>query len=132
MSQADIETLRLGYEAMNRGDLDGALRVAHPDIEWKTADRHPLAGTYRGHDEVRRFFEETREAFEEVTVLPEEFIQCDDRIAVFVLMRSRPMDSSVAVEIRIAHLWTMRDGKAARCEVFPERERALEAAGLRE
>ena len=90
MSQADIETLRLGYEAMNRGDLDGALRLAHSDIEWKTADRHPLAGTYRGHDEVRRFFEETRGAFEEVTVLPEEFIQCDDPRRQGCPLRSLP------------------------------------------
>jgi ketosteroid isomerase-like protein len=31
-----------------------------------------------------------------------------------------------------AHLWTFREGKAIRLEVFSSRERALEAAGLRE
>ena len=35
---------------------------------------------------------------------------------------------SLMVEIQAGHLWTMRDGKAARCEIFPEREKALEAA----
>jgi hypothetical protein len=34
------------------------------------------------------------------------------------------------VKVRAAHLWTMRGGKAASCEVFPEREKALAAAGL--
>jgi ketosteroid isomerase-like protein len=28
------------------------------------------------------------------------------------------------------HLWTMRDGKAMRLEIFPRRDKALEAAGL--
>ena len=53
-------------------------------------------------------------------------------IVVFLGVRSRPRGSSVAMEIRVAHVWTMRDGKAARCELFPVREEALEAVGLRE
>jgi hypothetical protein len=36
------------------------------------------------------------------------------------------------VEIRAGHVWTMRDGKAARLEIFPEREKALESIGLLE
>jgi hypothetical protein len=35
------------------------------------------------------------------------------------------------VEIRAGHVWTMRDGKPARLEVFPEREKALAAAESR-
>jgi ketosteroid isomerase-like protein len=97
MSQADIETIRAGYEAVNRGDWDSAFRAAHQDFEWKTADRVPLAGTYRGPEEVRWFFDDQRNAFEEMH-----------------------------------NVWTMRDGKAARCEVFPVREEALEAVGLSE
>ena len=52
MSQEDRETLRLVYEAYNRGDSAGALCGMHPDIEWKTIR---TGGPYRGHDEVRRF-----------------------------------------------------------------------------
>jgi hypothetical protein len=46
------------------------------------------------------------------------------------LMRSRPKGSSAVVEIRAGRLWTMRQGKAARLEIFPERAKALKAAGL--
>jgi hypothetical protein len=35
------------------------------------------------------------------------------------------------VENRIGHLWTMREGKAARVQVFPRREEALENLGER-
>ena len=36
------------------------------------------------------------------------------------------------IEIRNGHLWALRDGKALSLWIFPEPEKALEAAGLRE
>ena len=89
-------------------------------------------GTYRGAEEARRFFEDLFEPFEEVTVDPEQFFEHGDQIAVFVRVRLKPTRSNALVENRIGHLWTMREGKATRLEVFPRREDALEAAGLRE
>jgi ketosteroid isomerase-like protein len=67
-------------------------------------------------------------AFEEVITEPEEFFERGDRVVVFVLMHLRPRGSSAVVDMRVGHLWTMRDGQAVRCEVFPERRDALEAA----
>jgi ketosteroid isomerase-like protein len=49
-----------------------------------------------------------------------------------VLVRSRPRGSSAVVANRIAHLWTMRDGKVVRFQIFPEPTRGLEAVGLSE
>jgi ketosteroid isomerase-like protein len=129
MSQADIELLRAGYEAVNRGERELAFRDAHPDFELKTADRVTNPGTYRGREDTLAFFDDLFEAFEEVRTEPEEFFDHGDRIVAFVVVRSRPKGSSAFVENRIAHVWTMRDGKVARLEIFPEREKALEAVG---
>jgi ketosteroid isomerase-like protein len=128
MSQGDRETLRLVYEAYNRGDWASALRAMHREIEWKTT----RTGTHRGHDEVRRFMEDMREPFEEVVVEPDEWFDHGERIVVFLRIRARPRGSDAIAENRVGHLWTMRDGKAIRCETFPRREEALEAAGLEE
>jgi uncharacterized protein len=130
MSRADIETLRVAYEAFNRGDWDAATRFAHPEFELQTADRVPNPGTYRGAEEARRFFEDLFAPFEEMVVEPEQFFERGDQIVVFVLARLRPTGSSAVVENRIGHLWTMREGKVSRLQVFPRREEALEAAGL--
>jgi ketosteroid isomerase-like protein len=132
MSQADIETLRAGYEAVNRDDWNEAFDFAHPEFELKTADRIVNPGTYRGPEEVRRFFEDLLEPFEQVVIEPEEFFERGDQIVVFVLLRFRPTGSSAVVENRIGHLWTMREGKATRLELFPRREDALDAVGLSE
>jgi len=40
--------------------------------------------------------------------------------------------SGAEVEQRFAQLWTVRDGKIVRMEMYPDREDALEAVGLPE
>jgi ketosteroid isomerase-like protein len=127
MSQADIETLRVVYAAAGRGDWDAVLSAVHPDFEWKTT----LVGTHRGHDEVRRFFEDQREPFDQLVAEPEEFFGRGGRIVVFLRVRYQPRGTTVVPpEVRVGHLWTMREGRAVRCETFPKREEALKAAGL--
>ena len=132
MSQADIETLRLGYEAFNRGDWDATVPLAHPEFELQAADRAVHPGTYRGAEAARQFFEDLFEPFEEVVIEPEEFYERDDQIVVFLVARFRPTGSSAFVENRIGHLWTIHEGKFARLAIFPRREDALEALGLSE
>jgi uncharacterized protein len=130
MSQADIDILRAGYDAFNRGDREAVFSAASADFELTTADRVTNPGTYRGIAAARDFFDDLFAPFEEVMVEPEEFFENGDRIVTLIVVRSRPRGSSAVVENRIAHLWTMRDGKVARLHIFPERHRALEAAGL--
>ena len=102
----------------------------HPDFEYKLPDRDPLAGTYSGREKAKRVLDDQLEAFEEAIAEPEEFFERGDQIVVFVRVRSRPRGSSASIEIRVAHLWTMRDGELVRCELFPVREEALEAVGI--
>jgi ketosteroid isomerase-like protein len=92
----------------------------------------PNAGTYLGGAEATRFMEDFWAPFEEVSIEPQEFRQSGDRIVVRLRVRSRHRGSRAFVEIQVAALWTMRDGKPIRCEMFPEPEKALEAAGLAE
>jgi ketosteroid isomerase-like protein len=127
MSRADIEELRARYVAVSGGDRAAAFRDVHPDFELKTATRVPNAGTYRGAEEATQFLEDLWEPFEQVILEPEEFFERGDRIAVFLLVHFRHEGSDAVVENRIGALWTMRAGKPVRCEMFPEREKALQA-----
>jgi ketosteroid isomerase-like protein len=130
MMRDEVEMLRAGYEALNRGDWDVAFRLAHSDFEWKTDNRLPNAGTYRGREEIARFLADQRQPFDEVVQVPEEFFEKGNQVVVFVRMGSRPKGSSSFTESHIAHVWTFRDGKAARAEAYAEREKALDAVGL--
>ena len=130
MSQADIDDIRARYEAVSRGDRAAMCRDVHPGFALKTPDRVPNAGTYLGEQEANRFMLDFWEPFEEVTVEPQEFIERGDQIVVTLLVRNRYKGSSAFVEIQVASIWTMRDGKPIRCEMFPEREQAFAAAGV--
>ena len=131
MSAADIEDIRARYRAITSNDRGAAFRDVHSGFTLKTPDRVPNAGTYFGAEEAIRFFEDFWAPFEEVSVEPEEFFEKDDQIAVFLRVRLRPRDSSAPVELRVGALWVMKDGKPLRVEMYPEREQALEAVGLK-
>jgi ketosteroid isomerase-like protein len=130
VGKAEIQDLREGYEAASRGDLAGAFRSVTEDFEMHPADRAPDPRTLHGTDSVIPFFQDLFEPFEQVDMEPQEFFERGDQIVVFLRLRFHPTGSSAVVENQIAHLWTFRDGKGVRCQIFPEREKALEAAGL--
>jgi ketosteroid isomerase-like protein len=132
MSDEIIERLSTIYEAVSRGDWDTASSALPDDFELRPAPDNPLAGVYRGPSEVLPFFQEFWAAFADVRTEPEEFIDLDDRIVVFLLMRMTPADSEATLETKVAHLWTVENGEIVRCEVFRERADALEAAGVSE
>jgi ketosteroid isomerase-like protein len=130
MSQADIEEIRARYAAVNAGDRGAMFRDVHPGFALKTPDEVPNAGTYLGEKEATRFIEDFWAPFEEVNAEPEEFIEAGDQVVVFLHVRNRHRGSSAFVDIRVAITWTMRDGKPIMCQMFPQREQALAAAGL--
>jgi uncharacterized protein len=130
VASANIELVRRGYEAFNRGDIDAAFELLDPEIEWVTDERVPFAGTYHGRDEVRRLLSDQLEVFGDLTMEPLELFEAGDQVVAFVRQRGRGEASGATIEITVGHLWTIRDGKAIRWEGFPEREKALEAAGL--
>jgi uncharacterized protein len=126
----NVELLKQGYEAFNQGDLEDVFELLDPGIEWVTDERVPFAGTYHGHDEIRQLLRDQEEVFGQLAMEPYEFFETGDQVVVFVRQRARGHASGAEIEITIGHLWTIRNGKAVRWQGFPEREKALEAAGL--
>ena len=129
MSQENVEIVRKVYEALNRRDWDAAFHDTHPDFEL-TTQRGPTPGTRRGRTQAQEFAEEYFMAFGKMIWDPEEFFGDRDQIVVFVRIDSQPKGGSVDMEVRIGHLWTIREGTILSLKTFAVREEALEAAGL--
>jgi ketosteroid isomerase-like protein len=130
MSDRELELIRSAYEAGNRRDWDAMFAHFHPDAEWESDPRVPNAGVFRGRDEVRRFIEDQDAPFQSTVAEIERLIPSGDQVVALVKVTRRMRGSTAEMQVRIAHLWTLRDGKFARVQSFAERERALEAAGL--
>ena len=125
MAQADVETLRQGYEALNRGDLSGVLELLDVDIEWHEPDPSPEAGTHQGRDSFERFFRSWIESFEDFRIEPEQVVERDQRLIAVVRQTGRGRSSGVEISARLAHVWTVVDGRAVRWESVADPEQAL-------
>ena len=134
MSQENVEIIRPAYEALSRGDVDAVLQICSPDIECRLPEGGINTGTLRGHQALKGFLESYIDAFESFRLEPEEVLDADDQVVVFLRVLGRGRGSGLEVDTRPGHVWTMQGDKAVRVEVFPHRDRqaALEAAGLRE
>jgi ketosteroid isomerase-like protein len=131
MSQENVETVRRIYQAFGQGDFAQALEEAEPDFEWIPPEQD-IQGPVRGPDDLRRFLEDQNETFKDFRVEAEELREHGDQVLALIRVRGRGRTSSVEFDIRAATLWTFCGDRLIRGQVFPEREKALEAAGLRE
>jgi len=61
----------------------------------------------------------------------EELLDAGERVVAIVRQRGRSKATGVSVEMHFAQVWTLRDGKQIRMEMYSNPEEALEAAGLR-
>jgi ketosteroid isomerase-like protein len=135
MSQENVEIARRGYAALAAGDVEAVLEFIDRNIEVEIYTGRPdLPESQRLHGHLG-FLENLRqltEAFEDIQVEPEEFVEVGDELVVLVHATARGQGSGISVDNRIAHVWTLRDGKATRFRVYLSKEQALEAAGLTE
>jgi hypothetical protein len=130
MTLENVELARQGYEAFRTGRLEAVLEMMDPDIEWSEGVDVPEPQVYRGHDGVRRQQEQFEAAWESFELEAEEFIDAGDKVVVLLKIRARGRGSEIEIEGRAAHVWTVRDGKAIRLEMYIDPARALEAAGV--
>ncbi len=56
MAHPNEDLIRRGYEAFGKGDMDTLNELFADDIVWHTPGKSPIAGDYKGKQEVFAFF----------------------------------------------------------------------------
>lgn len=120
---SNTDILRTGYDAFARGDVPAVLALFDSGIEWYAPDELPGGGTYRGPEEVARFFAGLPEHYQELSVSPQRFLADGDRVAVEGVHRGRI--GGVAFEAGFVHVWTLRDGKATHFREYMDTGKVL-------
>jgi ketosteroid isomerase-like protein len=132
MSRENVDKAREFIEAYNRRDFDAAVEFFDSEIEWVLPERQS-SDSCRGPEEVKRFWEGIDETFEELRLVPQEFVDAGDQVATRLRHHGRGKGSGVEVEEELYHqVVTFRAGTMVRIEYFGEWSEALEAVGLRE
>jgi ketosteroid isomerase-like protein len=107
-----------------------ALELMADDVVWDFSRRQVEPEVYHGHEGVLRFIGQLLEGWSELRMEPSEFIAVGNRVLVLLAVKGSGRSTSLEAAERIAHLWTVNDGKATRLEYFgdvAQARRALEA-----
>jgi ketosteroid isomerase-like protein len=117
-------------EAITTGDLESALEVCHPEIEFLSV--LAVSGRrYHGHQGIRQYFDDVASAWAEWRVEVHEIVPGPDgRVAIVLHMHARGKESGAILSERADHVWTLKDGRLLRNEPFRERGAALRELGI--
>ena len=107
------ETVRGLYQNFAAGDVPAVLAAFADDIEWTEADGFPLAGTYVGPQAVLEgVFMRLGEFSDNWSVHVNRFIADGDTVVADGWYRWSHKATGKPCEVRMAHVWTLADGKA--------------------
>lgn len=79
-----------------------------------------------------QFFADRAEMFGGLQTDLERLWDVGDRVLAFIRVTGTGETSGAGFDIRVAHVWTVRDGLVVRGEGYGDRDEALKAAGVRE
>ena len=120
--ERNVEIIRGLYGALEQRDGVTPYEIYAPDIVWEIeGDAVGLANVYRGHDGVRQFWRDWLVSFVAVDMELREIADHGDR--VLGVVREHNIGRASGVEIDRLHyaIWTLRDGKVIRLQVFYDR-----------
>lgn len=138
MSQENVEIVRRIYEAVASRDRARTLELYDAGVELVFAPgtlADHIGGTtvWSGHDGLRRFDSDLREAFEDFETTYEDLIDGGEHVLSVSRYRGRGRSSGVDVHGPLQFgVWSVRDGKVTRVAWYATRDDAFEAAGLPE
>ena len=112
-----------GYEAFGRGDMAALAELMADDIEWVVpgdpAD-NPDAGTFKGKEAVMGWFGGLGSNLDFTTFEPREFIAQNDKVVSLVYAEATARKTGRTLINHEAHVWTFRDGKVARFQIYED------------
>ncbi len=133
MSQENVEIVRRGYEHFQAtGELPA--QVIAPGFVW---DMSKFGGVvdqeaFEGIEATRRFVQDWNDAWDHWEIEVGRLHDAGDQVVAVVRQRGQSKTTGMHVEMVFAQVWTVRDGKEIRMEMYAEPAEALKAVGLEE
>jgi ketosteroid isomerase-like protein len=129
----NVEVVRRIVDAYQRGDFDAIFALAHPDFEVFLPQNLPNSGRYVGQDGFMTWLGQWLEAREGFTVEIGEAQSVGERHVIADMHQfARGKGSGIAVEMEIAYLWDVWEGRLVGDAPLCERDEAVRIAEERE
>jgi hypothetical protein len=132
MSQENVELTQQAHDAFNRRDLDGFLALLDPDTEFTPYEVWVQGGSpYRGHDGIRRWWDESFEVLPDLKVELYEVQDLGNAIFVHGHLHGHGAGSDAPFERTLWEALEWRNRKQIWGCAFDNKAEALEAATQR-
>ena len=128
MSRQIEDLVRFGYDWFNREKEPPPTWL--PDGEYINTREDPDHAIYRGIEAIRKQHQGWLDAYPDLRVEPLEIRVNGDLAFVWTRFTGHGADSGAAMEMELAHVVTIEDGKTRRIQEYFDRAEALAAAGL--
>jgi ketosteroid isomerase-like protein len=92
----------------------------------------PEQQRYEGVEGAQRFLDDWTGAWDDWEVEIRETYEVGEKVAVIVHQRGRARTTGMALEMVLAQIWTIRDRRLTRMDMFSDPSEALKAVGLKE
>jgi ketosteroid isomerase-like protein len=116
---------------MRRGDVEGLLADCDPALEFVSLVGQVEGGdSYVGHDGLRRFFSDLREAWDVWIPQPDQFESVGDTVLVTGTTQFRGKGSGAELTQKWGQVFRLRDGKVVWSKIYSDRQEARREAGL--
>lgn len=124
----NTDTLKSGYEAYGRGDLEAAMADWADDVRWEGSgsSRVPGNGNHEGKQAIGGALQATASAYDEFTVHPDEFIE--DGETVVVLGHTHVGKGGRKEQVPFVHIFRFNGGKVERIQILTDTAIAAEVA----
>ena len=128
---SNTDTLKQGYEAFGRGDLDAATENFSDDVRWENpeAPQLPNNGVTEGKDAVKELFADLANYWESFTITPDEFNESGDTVVVLSHSEAKGKDTGKEVKLPWVHIWRFSDGKVSEVQALTDTALAADALG---
>jgi ketosteroid isomerase-like protein len=129
MSQENVEVVRRGNAAFNRGDYEGFAESLHPDVEFRDhAHAADAPEALKGAQALRSLLSEWRETFDDFRAEISEYIEAGDHVVCVTRWTGWGKASDAAVDVSQVDVYQLREGKIVRVTLaYPDKKTALEA-----
>jgi ketosteroid isomerase-like protein len=125
VSSSNVEIVRKAFEAWARRDFEAALALA--DAQVVLHDPGRTGATFRGHDQLKRFWEEWLEGWDEYRVEPKEFVEEGDEVFVASDQTGRASLTGIEVTQDLFQVFKLRDGVLVELRIYADRAPALDS-----
>jgi ketosteroid isomerase-like protein len=132
VSQQNVEVVRTAWEHFLETGEPFEEAMA-PDFVWVMSTFRDMVGLqneYLGADGMRQFMREWTEGFEAWSIEVEDMIDAGDQVITVCTQHARAKASGLTVDMRLAMVFTVRDGLETRMEMYADPAEALKAVGL--